>query len=293
MILSVDFRALEENHSNNGMVLSPDGSKLYLAVGGITNNGAPSIYFSYTAEYALAGTVLEIDLTAVNGLPTQTDLSGGQGGVPRDYKYDLPTLDDPNVPNTNDGVGEDANGFDEAGPWGGNDGLNQAILPADAPLRIYAEGFRNNYDLAITPNGNLYTVDNGSNTDLGSHPNTENGDDDGDGIFGEAISTPNNGGSGDPEPLFRIDEGGYYGHPNPIRSNQNQSWTVYDDNGDPDASLAVNFVADVSARVPVGVNMAAGFVIDPSRFATGTGQTLADLTPAATGGSFTGERATH
>ena len=31
----------EENHSVNGMVLSPDGSKLYLTVGGNTNNGCP------------------------------------------------------------------------------------------------------------------------------------------------------------------------------------------------------------------------------------------------------------
>ncbi len=52
----------EENHATNGMVLSPDGETLYLAVGGNTNNGAPSAFFSYTGEYALSNTVLEIDL---------------------------------------------------------------------------------------------------------------------------------------------------------------------------------------------------------------------------------------
>ena len=31
----------EENHSANGMVLSEDGTKLYVSVGGNTNNGAP------------------------------------------------------------------------------------------------------------------------------------------------------------------------------------------------------------------------------------------------------------
>ncbi|MEM9782127.1 MAG: malectin domain-containing carbohydrate-binding protein, partial [Pseudomonadota bacterium] len=267
----------EENHAVNGMVISDDGTKLLLNVGGNTNNGAPSGFFSYTGEYVLSGSVLEIDLTAIDALPTQTDPQGGQNDTPRAYKYDLPTLDDPNTPNVTDGVGEDANGMDEAGPWGGNDGLNMAILPADAPLRLYADGFRNQYDLAQNAAGDLFTVDNGSNGGLGGNPNTENGDTDGDGVSGEALSTPNNGGSGDPEPLFKIEEGGYYGHPNPIRANQNQSWTVYDDNGDPDTSLDVNFVPDLSALVPDGVQIQEGFLIDPSKFAVGPGQTLADL----------------
>ncbi|MBY8975109.1 tandem-95 repeat protein [Rhodobacteraceae bacterium NNCM2] len=255
----------EENHATNGMELSDDGTKLYLNVGGNTNNGAPSSFFSYTAEYALSGTVLEIDLVALEAMPTQIDPIGGQGGTPRAFKYDMVTLDDPNV--ANDGVREDANGMDTAGPWGGNDGLNMAILPADAPLRIFADGFRNHYDLAFTPDGKLYTVDNGSNGNLGDAPNTENGDTDGDGVAGEAINTPNNGGSGDPEPLFLIEEGGYYGHANPVRSNQNMSWTVYNDSGNPDGSVTVNTVSDISDLVPNGVQIADGFLIDPSTFA--------------------------
>jgi len=130
----------EENHSNNGLVLSPDGSSLFVAVGGNTNNGAPSQFFSFTGEYALSGTVLLIDLNDINSRPILTDNGPGQNG--RQYVYDLPTLDDPNIENVTDGVGEDANGLDESGPFGGNDGLNQAILPADAPLRIYADGLR-------------------------------------------------------------------------------------------------------------------------------------------------------
>lgn len=123
----------EETHAPNGMALDEETGLLYLAVGGFTNNGAPSQQFTYIAEYALAGTVLEIDLNALDALPVQTDTDGGQFGA-RDYVYDMPTLDDPNI--ANDGVREDANGMDVDGPWGGNDGLNQAILPADAPMRI-------------------------------------------------------------------------------------------------------------------------------------------------------------
>lgn len=245
----------EENHSTNGMIFSPDGTKLLVAQGGNTNNGAPSGFFSYTGEYALSGAILEIDLTAINALPVLTDPIGGQGGTPRQYVYDLPTLDDVSV--ANNGVREDANGLDTAGPWGGNDGFNMSILPADAPLRIYADGLRNPYDLAMTPSGQLYTVDNGSNGGLGGNPNTAGG---------EAINTPNNGGSGDPEPLFLIEDGGYYGHPNPARSNQNLPWTVYNDSGNPDGSVSPNTVADLSAQVPTGINIQPGFLIDPSKF---------------------------
>jgi len=252
----------EENHANNGLVISPDGSKLYVAVGGNTNNGAPSAFFSYTGEYALSGTVLEIDLNDINSRQVLSDFSAGQNG--RQYVYDLPTLDDPTVANVTDGVGEDAFGNDEAGPWGGNDGFNMSILPADAPLRIFADGFRNHYDLVITQNGNLYTVDNGSNENLGGNPISSGG---------QATNNPNNGGSGDPEPLFLIEDGGYYGHPAPARANQDLAWTVYDDNGNPDNSIFPNSVNSLSDLVPDSVNIQNGFIIDPSKY-TGNAQRL-------------------
>ncbi len=256
----------EENHSVNGMVLSEDSTKLYLAVGGFTNNGAPSQFFANTGEYALSGTVLEIDLVDLDSRPVLTDPAAGLvagSAAARNYIYDLPTLDDPSVPNN--GIRETADGLDVAGPWGGNDGLNMAILPANAPLRIYADGFRNNYDLVLTRNGQLFTVDNGSNNNLGGDP-----------IFvdGKPTNLINNGGSGAPEPLFQIQEGGYYGHPAPARSNQSLEWTAWDDSGNPDASLSVNTVPDLSSRVPASLGMPDGFLIDPSRF-TGDPQRLA------------------
>lgn len=254
----------EENHSINGLQLSPDGSKLYLAVGGNTNNGAPSQFFSFTAEYALSGTVLEIDLDDINSRPVLTDIAPGQDG--RQYVYDLPTLDDPTVENVTDGVGEDEFGLDEAGPWGGNDGLNQAILPADAPLRIFADGLRNHYDLVLTEAGKLYTVDNGSNVKLGGNPLDADGTPTDQPGAGEPTNTPNASGPGDPEPLFLLEDGGYYGHPNPVRSNQDLEWVVYDDDGNPDTSLTPNSVPNVSALVPDAVDIEEGFIIDPTKF---------------------------
>ena len=245
----------EENHSVNGLTLSPDGNTLYLAVGGNTNNGAPDAFFSFTSEFALSGTVLEIDLADLESRPILTDPNGGVNGAARQFIYDLPTLDDPTV--ANDGLREDANGVDVAGPFGGNDGFNQAILPADAPLRIFADGFRNNFDLVLTESGNLFTVDNGSNGGLGGDPIFVNG---------EATDQVSPGGTGDPEPLFLVTEGGFFGHPNPTRSNQDLEFVVRDDNGNPDASLLINTVPDLSALVPDGVDIADGFIIDPSRF---------------------------
>ena len=245
----------EENHAVNGLTLSPDGNTLYLAVGGNTNNGAPDAFFSFTSEFALSGTVLEIDLADLESRPILTDPNGGQGGMARQFIYDLPTLDDPTV--ANDGVREDANGLDVAGPFGGNDGFNQAILPADAPLRIFADGLRNNFDLVLTESGNLFTVDNGSNGGLGGDPIFVNG---------EATDQVSPGGTGSPEPLFLLTDGGFFGHPNPTRSNQDLEFVVRDDNGNPDASLPINTVPDLSALVPDGVNIPEGFLIAPSQF---------------------------
>ena len=244
----------EQNHAPNGMVLSPDGNTLYMAVGANTNNGAPSSFFSNTAEYALSASILAVNLTALNALPVKTDTSVGLNKG-RKYVYDLPTLDDPNTPNN--GVRENAGGMDVAGPWGGRDGLNQAILPADAPISVYATGLRNAYDLVMTADGRLYTVDNGSNANLGGNPAIVNG---------EATNKIVNGGTGSAEPLFLIEQGEYYGHPNPTRSNQNQSWTAYNNAGNPDTSLAVPTVSNISTRVPAAVNIADGFLIDPSKF---------------------------
>nr|MBX2855440.1 hypothetical protein [Paracoccaceae bacterium] len=269
----------EENHATNGMLLTEGGSKLLLQVGGFTNNGAPSNFFSNTAEYALSGTVLEIDLAALDGLPVQSDADAGvatTGGtgpnnfsfVARDYIYDLPTLDDPNLANAPgnlsdaqaiaQGFFEDSDGMDLQGPFGGNDGLNMAILPADAPLRIYADGMRNAYDLAQRDNGQIFTIDNGGNDGLGGNPNLDG--------QGFATNDPVGGGDGDPEPLYLVEDGAYYGHPNPTRANQDGSLTVRNDSGQPDGATGTNFVGNLSSLVPDVVNIQNGFLIDPSKF---------------------------
>ena len=93
-----------ENHAGNGLVLDRATSRLFLAQGGQTNNGAPSKEFAFTPEYALSGAILSIDLAAIG-----------------ERTLDLPTLDDPARPGT----------ADAGDPFGGAKGANQARLAED------------------------------------------------------------------------------------------------------------------------------------------------------------------
>ncbi len=127
-----------------------------------------------------------------------------------------------------------------------------------------------NFDLVLASNGNLYTVDNGSNARVGGEVVY---------VDGKPTSLPNDGGENDDsEPLFLIEEGGYYGHPNPARANQNLAWTVYDNSGNPDSLLSPNSTNNISGvsgladLVPDGVNIVDGFLIDPSKFTADAGR---------------------
>jgi hypothetical protein len=177
----------EENHSPNGMALTPDGKTLLLAQGGHTNNGAPSPKFARLPEYALSAAILAIDLAAIG-----------------DGTYDLPTLDDP-----------DREGAEDAyDPFGGNDGKNQARLVPGGPVRIYAPGFRNAYDLLVARDGRLWTIDNGANPTWGDTPRVDSAD-------GGCTNDLRPGGGEQLDILHLVTADGYYGgHPNPTRANR-------------------------------------------------------------------------
>ena len=98
----------EENHSTNGLQLDAASNTLYVAQGGHTNAGAPSQNFALTTEYALSAAILSLDLTTIDALPTQTDTDG------RQYKYLLPTLNDPTRTDLSSGLWSTVDSFDEA-----------------------------------------------------------------------------------------------------------------------------------------------------------------------------------
>ncbi|GGW31723.1 malectin domain-containing carbohydrate-binding protein [Arenibacter certesii] len=161
----------EENHATNGLELVTVNGKEYLLVaqGGHTNAGAPSAGFAYTAEYALSAAILSINLSMINTLPILSDNG-------RNYIYDIPTLDDPTRANANGitdpGIGG-YNGVDVNDPWGGNDGLNQAMVIPGGPVQIFSPGYRNAYDLVVTNGGAVYVTDNGANGGWGGFPMNE------------------------------------------------------------------------------------------------------------------------
>jgi len=177
----------EENHSPNGMQLDPVDNILYVAVGGLTNKGAPSNNFALLPEYALSAAILKVDLSAI-----------GSG------TYDLPTLDD-----------ETRAGTTDAGdPFGGDNAKNQAKLVSNGPVQVHAAGFRNPYDLLITKSGRMYTIDNGANAGWGEVPKQE-------GPGGTCTNEVNEPGTTDSDGLHFATGTGYYGgHPNPTRGNK-------------------------------------------------------------------------
>jgi hypothetical protein len=163
----------EENHSTNGLEYTIIKGKPYLLVasGGNTNAGSPGKNFAYTVEYALSSAVLSVDLNTLEAMPTKTDVKSG-----RKFKYDIPTLDDPSRPNVNgiyDPNSPEYNGIDVGDPFGGNDGLNMAMIVKEGPVQIFSGGYRNTYDLVVTESGKVFLTDNGPNANWGGLPENE------------------------------------------------------------------------------------------------------------------------
>ena len=206
----------EENHSSNGIQLDDKTNILYIAQGGNTNAGAPSHNFDYTCEYALSAAILSIDLNVIKALPVM-----GIGNMA--YLYDLPTLDDPSRANNSDGS-------DVNDPFGGNNGLNQAKIITGGPVQVYSPGYRNPYDLIITQERNMYTIDNGANPGWGGYPKNEGTDTvNNNYVIGEPGSTAPSASQSIVNNLDNLHfignldtyvPGSFYGgHPNPIRAN--------------------------------------------------------------------------
>ena len=163
----------EENHATNGLEIVTIGATDYLIVcsGGHTNAGSPSDNFAWTTEYALSAAILSVNLTQLEAMDVKTDAVAN-----REYIYDLPTLDDPTRANSNGIIDPDAAGYDgiDVGdPWGGNDGLNQAMVVIGGPVQVFSAGFRNSYDLVVTASGRVYCTDNGANGGWGGLPVNE------------------------------------------------------------------------------------------------------------------------
>lgn len=161
-----------KDHLSNSLAFGPD-DKLYLTQGSNTATGNPDSTWYNRPERLLSAAVLQIDPTQTpppEGFNVQTEEYTNSQGVTTIGNYD------PNA--------------------------------TDAPVKLFATGVRNAYDLVWHSNGKLYVPTNGTAAG-GNTP------DDPTTPTNEAMT--NVGTQNDY--LFKIEPvgGGYYGHPNPLR----------------------------------------------------------------------------
>jgi hypothetical protein len=117
------------------------------------------------------------------------------------------------------------------------EGQAYSPAPPDAPVRLYATGVRNAYDLIWHSSGHLFAATNGSAAG-GNTP--ESPDKSVPALMGVATQD---------DFLFDIVEGGYYGHPNPLRNEYVLNGGNPTGSHDPAEVIAV----DTYAGYPVGV----------------------------------------
>jgi len=180
-----------KDHVTNKIEFNPDEPNvLYFLQGSNTAMGAPDAAWGYQPERLLSGSLLRVDVSQITSPPLNVQTEDG--------------------------------------------GSYNPFAPG-APLTIYARGIRNAYDLVWHSNGNLYVPANGSAAG-GNIPRYDASE-------GDCSTRPDGGYSGpvldDPSDvnaeylsdrtdgwkinksqhdfLFKVEEDGYYGHPNPKR----------------------------------------------------------------------------
>ncbi len=171
----------KKDHVTNSIDFGPDGA-MYINQGSNAAAGAPDSAWGFRAEELLTASVLRVDPTLIPAgsrpLNAQTARTGSTYGGP---------LYDPYAPG--------------------------------AAVTLHATGIRNAYDLIWHSNGQLYVPSNGTaaggNTPAGPGSSAACAQR-GDGYTGAGVPGGTNFAT-QREFLFRIEQGGYYGHPNPLR----------------------------------------------------------------------------
>jgi hypothetical protein len=211
-----------KDHLTNSIDFGPDGA-LYLTQGSITAMGSRDNAWGQEPETILSAAILRIDVTALEGYAPAALPLNVATGVP-----------------SSDGNLRDNNNYSLGDPELATLGLYDPMAPG-APVTLYATGVRNAYDVVWHSNGELYAPANGSaNGGSAASPGTPNPlpnscnyriDSD---LYGAYTGpqVPHAGPLPYEEPLpksdplfiapqedylFRIEQGGYYGHPNITR----------------------------------------------------------------------------
>lgn len=219
-----------KDHLANSLDFGPDGA-LYMPHGSLSATGAPDNSWGQQPESLLSATILRFDINLLltynqrNGVPlnVRTGDDVGAGNLPAPNTAGNPGLGDPLLDFTWPNTSQPAPAYTLYNP-----------LAQNAPVTIYASGIRNAYDLVWHSNGYLYSATNGSAAN-GSVPATPAGvtvgnpatwpiscrnrlDDATRGDYsGPTVTGATNSLVNQTDLLFRVSQGGYYGHPNPTR----------------------------------------------------------------------------
>ena len=210
-----------KDHLSNSLAFreNPDADQpdqpshlLYLIQGSNSAMGAPDSAWDWRAERALSAGIIEIDpRIADNGTPLDVQTEEAWRATTTS-SVAIDPFSDPNNPHGSDYDG-DGNYTEVAYQFTAHgkafvDGFYNPFAE-DAPVRSFANGQRNAYDLVWHSNGKLYVPTNGSAGGANSpdDPSTTTVNE---GLIG--IPTRN-------DYLFAVEEGGYYGHPNHILGN--------------------------------------------------------------------------
>lgn len=192
------------DHMTNSLKFGPDGA-LYVVVGGISAMGMPSGAWGNRSEVILSAAVLRVDVGILNTMVLPVNVATG-----------IPT-----TPTTL----PDANNFALNDPGLAANGLYNPQAPG-APVTLYATGIRNAYDLVWHSNGSLYVPANGSAgpapipqmpANFATLPQCQNRIDGAFGAGEQFVTNASTSAVTQHDYLFRVVQGGYYGHPNTQR----------------------------------------------------------------------------
>jgi hypothetical protein len=194
---------------------------LYFTQGSNSAAGAPDNAWGFRPERLLNAAVLEVDHTRDapdGGFDVQTE--------PYDPDTNVPTFRSPDPFNADGTFGTFYDPFEEG-----------------AVLKIFGEGVRNAYDLVWHSNGQLYVPTNGTAAG-GNSPDDP----------ATALDEGVNGHAKQFDYLFTVEEGGYYGHPNPLLGNYVLN------GGNPTAGPDLN--GENTTKYPVGVSPDPDYDVD-------------------------------
>ncbi|MDP9292561.1 MAG: Ig-like domain-containing protein [Verrucomicrobiota bacterium] len=161
-----------KDHVSNSLAFGPDGL-LYMPQGSNTSMGASDPTWYDRSEHVLNAAILQIDPRRTTGLPINV----------QSENYTLP------------------DGTQTFGNYDPN--------AVGAPVKVYASGLRNAFDLVWHTNGFLYAPTNGGASG-GNTPASPPG-------RSPVVPAVANAATAD-DYLFRVQQGGYYGHPNSTRN---------------------------------------------------------------------------